>query len=207
MFGSAQKGIKHWILNRFLLVNSEMWIRTAIKLPHDLGFGQKTVGNSAGDFYRGGERKTQTSWIRTAIKSPTTPCKWWKSLTSPWETITVRIGLLTGGMIFPPLSGMLDPCQFSSNNWKLISFDTTWLYPKLKKKTLSFSLFIPSLVSLHLFEQCLRLVVTSTSSVCLPLQDESLYVFPNCKSLWIKASAKWLNVNVNHKDIFKEEWT
>ncbi len=31
----------------------------------------------------------------------------------------------------------------------------------------------------------------------LPLQDESLYVFPNCKSLWIKVSAKWLNVNVN----------
>ncbi len=24
-----------------------------------------------------------------------------------------------------------------------------------------------------------------------------LYVYPNCKSLWIKASAKWLNVNVN----------
>ncbi len=32
-------------------------------------------------------------WIRTAIKSPTTPCIWWKSLASPWETITVRIGL------------------------------------------------------------------------------------------------------------------
>ncbi len=31
----------------------------------------------------------------------------------------------------------------------------------------------------------------------LTLQDESLYVFPNCKSLWIKASAKWLNLNVN----------
>ncbi len=61
----------------------------------------------------------------------------------------------------------------------------------------SFSLFIPSLASLHLFEQWLRLGVTSTSSVWLPLQDESLYVFPNCKSLWIKASAKWLNVNVN----------
>ncbi len=56
MFGSAQKGIKLWILNRFLLLNSEMW-------------------------------------IRTAIKSPTTPCIWWKSLASPWETITVRIGL------------------------------------------------------------------------------------------------------------------
>ncbi len=76
----AQKGIKHWILNRFLLVNSEMWIRTAIKLPHDLGVCQKTVGNSAGDFHGGGERKTPTSWIRTAIKSPTTPCIWWKSL-------------------------------------------------------------------------------------------------------------------------------
>ncbi len=57
MFGSAQKGIKHWILNRFLLVNSEMWIRTAIKLPHDLGVCQKTEGNSAGDFHGGDERK------------------------------------------------------------------------------------------------------------------------------------------------------
>ncbi len=27
----------------------------------------------------------------------------------------------------PPPSGPLDPCQFSSNNWKLISFNTTWL--------------------------------------------------------------------------------
>ncbi len=70
-----------------------MWIRTAIKLPHDLSVCQKTEGNSAGDFHGGGERKTPTSWIRTAIKSPTTPCIWWKSLTSRWETITVRIGL------------------------------------------------------------------------------------------------------------------
>ncbi len=37
----------------------------------------------------------------------------------------------------PPLSGMLDPCQSSSNNWKLISFGTTWLHPKLKKCNLS----------------------------------------------------------------------
>ncbi len=58
-------------------------------------------------------------------------------------------------------------------------------------KSSSFSLsFSPSLASLYLFEQFLRLGVMSTSSVCLPLQDESLYVFPNCKSLWIKASAK-----------------
>ncbi len=41
---------------------------------------------------------------------------------------------LAGGMIFPPLSGMLDPCQFSTNNWKLISFNSTWLYKKKKKK-------------------------------------------------------------------------
>ncbi len=34
----------------------------------------------------------------------------------------------------PPPSGILDPCQSSSNNWKLISFDTTWLHPNLKKK-------------------------------------------------------------------------
>ncbi len=47
---------------------------------------------------------------------------------------------LDGGIIFPPLSGMLDPCQSSSNNWKLISFGTTWLHPKLvlKKKTFPF---------------------------------------------------------------------
>ncbi len=31
---------------------------------------------------------------------------------------------LAGGMIFPPPSRTLDPCQPSSNNWKLISFDT-----------------------------------------------------------------------------------
>ncbi len=67
---------------------------------------------------------------------------------------------------------------------------------KKKKKTFALS-FSPSLASLYLFEQWLRLGVTSTSSVWLPLQDESLYVLPNCKSLWIKASAKWLNVNVN----------
>ncbi len=40
---------------------------------------------------------------------------------------------LDGGIIFPPLSGMLDPCQSSSNNWRLISFGTTWL-PKLVHK-------------------------------------------------------------------------
>ncbi len=35
---------------------SQYLIRTAIKLPHNLGVCQKTVGNSAGDFHGGGER-------------------------------------------------------------------------------------------------------------------------------------------------------
>ncbi len=38
-----------------------------------------------------------------------------------------RSPFLAGGMIFPPLSRILDPCQSSNNNWKLISFNTTWL--------------------------------------------------------------------------------
>ncbi len=49
-----------------------------------------------------------------------------------------RSPFLAGGMIFP--SGMLDHCQSSSNYWKLLSFDTTWLHPKLKKYLLSLSL-------------------------------------------------------------------
>ncbi len=39
-----------------------------------------------------------------------------------------RSPFLAGGMIFPPPSGLLDPCQISSNNWKLISFNSTWLH-------------------------------------------------------------------------------
>ncbi len=40
----------------------------------------------------------------------------------------------------------------------------------IKKKCFSIVIFSPSLASLYLFEQCLRLGVTSTSSVCLSLQ-------------------------------------
>ncbi len=45
VFSSGQKGLKQWILNRFLLVNAEMWIRSA-------------VCYSAVYFYTGGWRKT-----------------------------------------------------------------------------------------------------------------------------------------------------
>ncbi len=53
-----------------------------------------------------------------------------------------------GGMIFPPSSGMLNPWQFSSNTWKLISSVITWLHLK-SKKTNTFALF-PYLCSLSL---------------------------------------------------------
>lgn len=63
----------------------------AVKLPHNFAVCQKTLGNSSRDLYAGGGSKTPAFCIRTAIKSQTKPCKCWKSLTSPWETITIRI--------------------------------------------------------------------------------------------------------------------
>ncbi len=48
-------------------------------------------------------------------------------------------------------------------------------------------------------EQCLYICITSTSCVCLPLYNVSLIVFLNCKSLWIKASAKWMHANVQRE--------
>ncbi len=110
---------------------------------------------------------------------------------------------LAGGMNFPPLSGMLNPWQFSSDAWKLISSVITWLNLKKKKKKmllpfLNFTLF--SLNSHRLAricsEQCLEICITSTSFVCLPLYNVLLIVFLNCKSLWIKVSAKWIHLNV-----------
>ncbi len=96
-------------------------------------------------------------WIKfkTLILSyRTTTCSapgfWWQSTSSPevWDPLVrdaswyhpreaqnhspehSRSPFLAGGIIFPPPSGMLDPCQPSRNNWKLISFNTTWLHPK-----------------------------------------------------------------------------
>ncbi len=96
---------------------------------------------------------------------------------------------------------ILNPWQFSSDTWKLIS-SITWLHLKKKhKKTLPFLNFaLFSLNSHHLArigsEQCLEICITSTSYVCLPLYNVLLIVFFNCKSLWRKASAKLINVNV-----------
>ncbi len=80
---------------------------------------------------------------------PPTSTHWWQSASPPevWDQLVSdaswyhhreaqnhfpkhsRSPFLAGGMIFQPLSGMLDLCQPSGNNWKLISFDTTWLHP------------------------------------------------------------------------------
>ncbi len=92
--------------------------------------------------------------------------------------------------------------QFSSDTRKLISSVITWLHLKKKTKQ-NFTLF-PWLCSLSLnlslsricSEQCLEICITSTSCVCWPLYNVSLIVFLNCKSLWIKASAKWIHLNV-----------
>ncbi len=81
---------------------------------------------------------------------PPTSTHWWQSTSPPevWDPLVSdaswyhhreaqnhspehsRSALMAGGMIFPPTSGMLDPCQPSSSTWKLISFNTTWLHPK-----------------------------------------------------------------------------
>ncbi len=104
-----------------------------------------------------------------------------------------RSPFLAGGMIFPP--GMLDPCQSSRNNWKLISFNTTWLHHKKK----IFSLFciflslLPLLACTYLNNAWDLVLWALPLSVCLFKINR--FVSPNCKSLWIKASAKWLNVN------------
>ncbi len=106
---------------------------------------------------------------------------------------------LDGGIIFPPYPECWIPVnlQATTENSSLSALLDFILNLFLKKKLSLYLSLSPSLASSYLFEQWLRLGVMSTSSVWLPLQDESLYVFPNCKSLWIKASAKWLNVNVN----------
>ncbi len=59
-----------------------------------------------------------------------------------------RSPFLAGGMIFPPPSGILVPCQYSSNNWKRISFNSTWLH---HKKLLSLFLNLHLSLSLSLF--------------------------------------------------------
>ncbi len=78
----------------------------------------------------------------------------------------------------PTPSGMLDPCQSSNNNWKLISFNTTWLHHK--KKILS--LFQNLHLSLHPLLACTYLnnawdlvLWTLPLSVCLFKMNRFMY--------------------------------
>ncbi len=80
---------------------------------------------------------------------------------------------LAAGMIFPPPSGMLDPCQFSSNNWKLISFNTTWLHHKLKFH-LSLSL-LPLLACIYLNNAWDLVLWALLLSVCLFKMNRFMY--------------------------------
>ncbi len=83
---------------------------------------------------------------------------------------------LAGGMIFPPPhpeSCIPVNLQETTEN---SSLSTLLDYIKKIKKSFPFSIssnvsFFRSLASLYLSEQCLRLGVRGTSSVCLPLQD------------------------------------
>ncbi len=83
---------------------------------------------------------------------------------------------------------------------------------KKKKPSLSFLNFSLFPLTSHClvricFEQCLEICITSASCVCLPLYNVSLIVFLNCKSLWIKASAKWINVNVTSRCFYRQHST
>ncbi len=106
---------------------------------------------------------------------------------------------LAGGMNFSPLSGMLNPWQFSSDTWKLISFVTIW-----QKKQLSLSLISPCLACTNVNNAWNFVLQALPGFICL--FDESLIVFLNCKSLWIKVSVKWITVNVNSKTINMLAW-
>ncbi len=66
----------------------------------------------------------------------------------------------------------------------------------LKKKNTSLSFPLPLTVWLEFALNSAQKFVLQALPVCLPLYNASLIVYLNCKSLWIKASTKLINVNV-----------
>ncbi len=69
---------------------------------------------------------------------------WWNDLPHPHPECWIPVNL-----------------QATTENSPLSTLLDFILKKKIKKNTLSFSLFIPSLASLYLFEQCLRLGITN----------------------------------------------
>ncbi len=72
-----------------------------------------------------------------------------------------------------------------------------FILKKKKKKNLSLYLSLLPLLACTYLNNDWDLVLRALPlSDCLFMMNRFMYS-PNCKSLWIKASAKWLNVNVN----------
>ncbi len=109
-----------------------------------------------------------------------------KSFQTPRGTITERLKITLQNILFHrswlvewsshphPKCWIPVNLQATTENSSL----STLLDFIIKKKSFPFSIsssfslpFSPSLASLYFFEQCLRLGVRGTSSVCLPLQD------------------------------------
>jgi len=89
-----------------------------------------------------------------------------KRLKITFQNILVHHSWLVEGPYYPyPERWIPVNLQATTENVSL----STLLNFIIKKDNLYFSLFIPSLACLFLFEQYLRLGTTSTSSVCLPL--------------------------------------
>ncbi len=129
---------------------------------------------------------------------PPTSTHWWQS-TSPSEVWDLRVSdaslyhhieaqnhfpehsrspFLAGGMTFLPPSGTLDPCQSSSNDWKLISFETTWLHPNPPpppKKKLYLYLFLLLLACTYLNNAWYLVLWTLPLSVCLFKMNRFMY--------------------------------
>ncbi len=144
---------------------------------------------------------------------PPTSTHWWQS-TSPPEVWDLQVSnaswyhhreaqnhfpecfhslFLAAGMNFPPSSRVPDQFQATPENSSLPSSLDFCFFFIIKIHFCSLSLASPCLAS-FCSEQCLKCFITCTSCDCLPLYNVSLIVFLNCKSLWIKASAKWINV-------------
>ncbi len=81
---------------------------------------------------------------------------WWNDLLTPHPKCWISVNL--------------QATTENSSLSTLLDFIIKKTFPFSKSSSFSLS-FCPFLASLYLFEQCLRLGVTSTSSVCLPLQN------------------------------------
>ncbi len=136
---------------------------------------------------------------------PPTSTHWWQSTSPPevWDLPSQR-GTKSLSRTFSftvPGWWTIFKRHLKTHLFRLhLTTSSSWTPPPTKQKQLcSLSLTSPCLASVY-SEQCLKCCITSTSCDCSPLYNVLLIAFLNCKSLWIKVSAKWINVNVNNSD-------